>query len=449
MMAQLGRMPDQDQHFLYFVSYARRDFYVTKSSGVDEAEEYLKKFFADLREAVRSKTGWPPDAIAFHDVEQLDVGKPWRPAVLAGLQTSRTLLALFTPTFFGRPECGVEVGFMQRRRRHHHPDDNAAPHGYVIPVIWERPAQIPTALKAINYFNDDFPAAYKQYGLRTLARQHKFADEYEQSVQAIAHQIDKVRLLDPPLPPLPSPPDPAGLPNVFAPANVAAPGIAKAAPIKGPNSVRFAYVAAADQELGDKGHRAPYGSRSEEWRPSPTDDRVVGMLAPYVAITSRFIPHQLTLDGSLQDQIAKARQDNALVVLLVDVWSVCFLQKYREHVTRYDSSSSFHCAALVVWNEQDADLTARQQQLETLLQHAVFPVNHSRALPYFHKAIRSAAELEASLRDTLERLQADVVTKAEAFRALEALDFGTRPAISNVPTPASGGAPPPRAPVEP
>ena len=68
-------------------------------------------------------------------------------------------------------------------------------------------------------------------------------------------------------------------------------------------------------------------------------------------------------------------------------------------------------------------------------------MNHSRALPFYHKAIHTVVDLEVALRDTLERLRNDVTTKAEAFRALVALDeLSTRPLISNVESSASGTA---------
>src|SRR5262249_18974167 len=127
--------------------------------------------------------------------------------------------------------------------------------------------------------------------------------------------------------------------------------------------------------------------------------------------------------------------DNALIVLLVDVWSACRIKKYREMMQLYDNHTGARCAALIVWNDQDHDIAAQKNDFETWLQKAIFPVNHSRALPFYHKGIQTVGELETSLRDTLERLRNDIAMTAEAFRKLEALDeLSTRPAISNVAT---------------
>src|SRR5262245_34303815 len=153
--------PPQD--FLYFVSYARDDLYIRGSSGLQE-DPYLSQFFADLREAVRIKAGRvQSDRVDFRDTEQIALGQQWRAVVLDGLQNCRTMVALFTPTFFGRRECGVELGFMERRRSHAYPNGKA-PHDFIIPIVWE-PGEIPTALQGINYFYAKLPAAYKEYGL--------------------------------------------------------------------------------------------------------------------------------------------------------------------------------------------------------------------------------------------------------------------------------------------
>lgn len=433
-------MADSDQpkypDYLYFVSYARDDFYIAASSGLVE-DPYLKRFFDDLREAVRSKAGrQQKDRVDYRDTQQIDLGKQWRPDVLDGLQSCRVLLALYTPTFFGRPECGIEVGFMQRRRRHTYADDKA-PHDFILPVIWEMPAQIPAALSGVNYFHADLPARYKQYGLKVLARQQRFADDFEQCIAAIASQIDKVRTMAP-LPKLPAPPNLATLPDIFTTPN-AADAVAQPEPIKGPNGVRFAYVVASKAELAGKGYQACYGSRGEEWQPWSTDDRMIGVLAPRIATDKRFIPYVINLGEPLASQLNQAQEENTLIVLLVDAWSGCAIARYREYLREYDRQGSVYSAALVVWNDQDTDVAAQRDLLKQRLQYVVLPVNHTRSPPYYHNDIKSAAELEASLQLTLDRLRMDIATKATVFRALEALEFAARPGISNVPSTGTQG----------
>jgi FxsC-like protein len=423
-------MPFED--YLYFVSYARDDLYIRRGNKLEE-DPFLSDFFADLREAVRSKAGrLQEDRVDFRDTEQTELGQPWRQAVAEALQASRTLVALYSPTYFTRPECGKEVRFMQMRCECGYPGGNA-PHGFVIPVIWEACPEgvIPKGLADLNYFQAALPPEYKQHGMRVLARHKaggKFAPEYEQSVQAIASHINAMRL-KPLLPKVEPMPDYAKVSDAFSPGTPA--GAAVASKAKGPSAVRIAYIAATHPELQGKAYVAPYGEKCEEWRPSTTDDRAVGMLAPYVAAANKFFYYQLPVDGTFQAEVAKAQKENALVVLLVDVWSACVVPKYRALLQQYDSSTSVHCAALVVWNEGDTDLTAKQNHLETVLQKIVFPVNQSRPAPYFRPSVKTMPELETALRDTLERLRIEVINQAEAFRALEALEYATKPAVLN------------------
>jgi hypothetical protein len=210
-------MPHED--FLYFVSYARDDYYIAGSAGLEE-NPYLKDFFVDLREAVRIRSGrGQTDPVDYRDLRQIDLGKPWRGELLDGLQRSRCLLALCTPTFFNRIECGKEVRFLQLRVSERYAA-RAAPHSFVVPVIWTDPGNYPESLRELNYFYGAFPAEYKEYGLRVLAQVAKFADQYRQSVEAIAQQIDAVRRMDP-LPKLATPPDLFTLESAFVPSGTA------------------------------------------------------------------------------------------------------------------------------------------------------------------------------------------------------------------------------------
>jgi FxsC-like protein len=421
-------MPFED--FLYFVSYARDHYYIAGSVGLEE-NAYLKQFFVDLREAVRIRSGRAQtDRIDYRDIQQIDLGKSWRPELLDGLHRSRCLLALYTPTFFNRVECGKEVRFLQSRVTKRYAA-GTEPHSFILPVIWQDPISYPESLQALNYFYGAFPAEYKEYGLRVLAQQGKFADKYRQSVEAIAQQIDVVRQMDP-LPKLAAPPDLLTLDSAFAGRGAAAGGAVAGAGTKGPNAVRFAYIAALAAEVTDKAQRDHYGDSAEEWRPSPSDDRGLGLVAPEVAVKSRFYQKTVELSDDVNTEIAKLEADRALLVLLVDVWSGCRIQKYRDLVRKYDARPSFHVAAIVVWADTDVDVDRFQQPLDKpgSLQRVSLRLPAWRA-PFFRAAVRGLPEFEASLRETLERLRMEVMTRAEAVRALEAVDFSVRPVVSN------------------
>jgi hypothetical protein len=66
-----------------------------------------------------------------------------------------------------------------------------------------------------------------------------------------------------------------------------------------------------------------------------------------------------------------------------------------------------------------------------MLRYSAFPYNYQRGAPFFRPVVRGLAEFEASLRETLERLRMEVMTRAEAVRALDAVDFSVRPVVSS------------------
>jgi hypothetical protein len=71
-----------------------------------------------------------------------------------------------------------------------------------------------------------------------------------------------------------------------------------------------------------------------------------------------------------------------------------------------------------------------QQLLTNQLRYNAFPFGYQRGAPFFRAAVRGLAEFEDSLRETLERLRMEVMSRAEAVRALEAVDFSVRPVVS-------------------
>ena len=157
--------------------------------------------------------------------------------------------------------------------------------------------------------------------------------------------------------------------NIFAPASVPGEPPAPSEAVKGPSGVRFAYVAATRDEVVGKTHLAPYGDRGEEWQPSPADDRQIGMLAPIVAGSSRFIPYPLTVNDTLPEDTRTPKRTMR--------WSSCWsmsgaravVAKYQTLLRKCDKVNSANCATLVVWNEQDPDLASERAQLENLLQY--------------------------------------------------------------------------------
>src|SRR5262245_23612491 len=90
--------------YLFFLSYAHDDN--KPRSGTDDG--LVKKFYLDLSDALRAKTGLPENEIGFFDAEEIELGTKWSRELSEAIQTSRTFVSVFSPTYFRKPFCGQE-----------------------------------------------------------------------------------------------------------------------------------------------------------------------------------------------------------------------------------------------------------------------------------------------------------------------------------------------------
>jgi hypothetical protein len=122
---------------IFFFSYAR-----------DDDDPYLSRFFEELRDAIRRQQGLKAsDPIAFRDQTNIEVGQQWPVALTHSLRTSKTLVCVYSPTYFNREYCGKEVQvFLTRQKKH----GTGLATG-ILPVIWQKPERVAAAVSAIQY----------------------------------------------------------------------------------------------------------------------------------------------------------------------------------------------------------------------------------------------------------------------------------------------------------
>lgn len=199
--------------YIFYLSYSR-----------DEYSPELQQFFQDLCTELRLRIGLPRDEqIGFLDTEGIAVGEPWRDTVLNALQSSRTLVPLYTPRYFAREICGKEVEFFiervrcMERTRGFETGASSAQYTYIYPIVWTPPNHhsIPQFLQQIQIYDPRFPDAYREYGLRRLAVMKKYADEYREVLFSLAVSISEGVLNSPELPPLVNVPSLDILPSAF------------------------------------------------------------------------------------------------------------------------------------------------------------------------------------------------------------------------------------------
>jgi len=84
--------------FEFFVSYSRAN-----------NDAYLKRFMSDLAEAVSTVRGVPlSTAVGYFDQREILLGEDWDADIVAGLQTSKVLLSLYSPAYFKSEYCAKE-----------------------------------------------------------------------------------------------------------------------------------------------------------------------------------------------------------------------------------------------------------------------------------------------------------------------------------------------------
>lgn len=93
----------------FFFSYARRDADATVSP-------VLKKFFEDLQDTLEKRTPGLPEGshLGTHD-RRVGQGRDWDSDLSRGLRSNKALVAVATPAYFSRENCGKEIAVFARR----------------------------------------------------------------------------------------------------------------------------------------------------------------------------------------------------------------------------------------------------------------------------------------------------------------------------------------------
>src|SRR5437660_4800530 len=122
-----------DQHW-FFLSYARID-----------RDNYLRRFVRLLSETIPRRTNVQLANIGFFDGKDIEPGDQWTTALETGLQTSRVLIALYSPNYFERPYCGKEWTIFRSRLQGVTPAGGAPP-PLIIPILWQPEKVLPPQL---------------------------------------------------------------------------------------------------------------------------------------------------------------------------------------------------------------------------------------------------------------------------------------------------------------
>ena len=228
----------------FFFSYARADY-----------TPFLKQFYTDLREAVRSKVGGPDDdTIAFRDATSIEPGRPWPEAISEALRVCRVFVFLHTPTYFTRDGCGREFRVIQDRIASSNARGiNLAQVSSLQPIFWDgekQLANVPPEIAAIQLMHEDYGEEYSRHGMLQITRASYGTETYWDALNAMAHRVSSAAR-NTPLPVLRDRPRWESITPQFPLTVREQPSLAFAAnkPMRLPRYARFVWIVGKRDEL--------------------------------------------------------------------------------------------------------------------------------------------------------------------------------------------------------
>src|SRR5690348_6348724 len=158
--------------YWFFVSYARAD---------SQSDSKLNQFYKDLIDEILVLQHFPEGEVGFFDVDEIDLGSPWKDELSRALRTSRVMLALCSPSYFNSEYCGKEFQvFYERQRDYVRANNLQQPPNIILPILWGPPNKgNPELIQELQYTDAEFPAIYAKQGLKYMMNLSIHSDDYK------------------------------------------------------------------------------------------------------------------------------------------------------------------------------------------------------------------------------------------------------------------------------
>jgi FxsC-like protein len=413
--------------YLYFLSYARPD-------GDNDKHGCIRTFHEELEQKVRMLTGSVQGSVGFFDGEGVEPGDVWPDALAEALCTSRVFVPIYSPTYFTKDYCGREWKiFRDRLNAYKRQNPAAKVESLIQPILLVSPRELralPDSISDIQYLYDQYPEEYRTEGLDVIFRVGAYKDSYEMFKTALARRIVEVAEKHP-LPPLVSRPDIKQTTSAFHRADAQISAVNDVSQTVGPRYVQFIFVAAKHNELREIRKSLDYYGHEGglDWKPflpKVTDE--VAMLATEVALKEKLRYETVPLDADIIEKLKEAEQNNKIVVIIVDTWTL-HLERYCTLMRPYDDLNFLNCVVLVPWNPHDDETLLSRSMLEKKIQET-FPKKWILRDPSsFLDSINSLDELKKQLSDTLRTASTRIIQKMEVVKKAESAQVIDKPTI--------------------
>jgi hypothetical protein len=320
----------------FFFSYAREN---------DDA--LLRRFFTELENEVANLPGGPLAQAGFIDNEQTR-GTEWNHTLEEALATTRVMVCMYSPVYFQKPYCGIEMEVMLRRRRTYQKEKPNAQPSNIIPVLWwpcENPAthQTTVARTLPKFFvSQNKASVYEQQGLKYMMEHAAYQAEYVELKRNIARDI-VIAANRYELPTAQLPFSIAGVPSAFVPQPRALNTNDLDRLLFGPKSALCVYV----------GRSGWHADVRVPFRP-PAEDAV-----PYIcaAVAERLETRafELAIDPATAfafDVLDHVAENNGRVVVVVDS-RVMDVEPFRAWLRTYDEKRFTNSATIILGADHD------------------------------------------------------------------------------------------------
>jgi FxsC-like protein len=396
----------------FFLSYAR---------GADDV--WVKKFYQELCDELRRRSGAPAeDPVGFIDTG-IGVGIRWSTELEEALASCQVFLALYSPRYFLRENCGKEWAYFSERVRRY--EQQTGRHcNSIIPVVWVPLRDLPLVAKEINYRDEGLGAIYTHKGLYRIIRVNRFQDDYQEFLGELASRIIDVAGTHP-LPQaeqisingvasafpedwVPWSAPPAEQPesaDVRARSGVATPSGPAWLAVGSSRHVQFVVIATGtDGAPPERTQRQYYGDYAADWRPYlPESDDRLSLLAQRGALNHGFTTSLATISDDMLERLDHAKARNQVTVLLVDAWATG-IEPHRQLLRQYDDRNEPTTGVIVPWNETDEEMAGANERLTATL-HDVFPNNLVRRDSVFRDRVENVAAFQVVLSEVLAEAQ--------------------------------------------
>jgi FxsC-like protein len=398
---------------LFFLSYA----------SIPALKGFRDRFFDNLVEALiaeRNSLYTQGARIGFYDRDGIQLGDSWTHELAEALRTCRVFVYIQSDAYFSRLWCGREwAAFRDRIDRWMQGSEAPAYRPpLMLPVLWKPANRNPPAMVSIDiqYGHREFGEAYDQNGLHTLMYIERFKDNYLEFLSRLSQRILQVADAHPLPPGDRARVDFESIPNAFE-----GPNDPVATPAVGPRHVVFVYVVGKRAELQNwRRMLEAYGDGGwDDWKPYfPPNGYRIARYAQKVVYIEDLNYERLDLKPDLVWLLRKAEDDNKIIILVVDSWTLNgpgqHGSTYRDLMSEFDRNRFRNCCVVVPWNDKDDETRGQADALKQQV-HRIFNRNCETPSRFRFRVTTPEAledEFAAAIKQARKRAFSEVFRKA-------------------------------------